>query len=432
MHEARVATIPQDALQELAEVVLAEQAFLAALPPPIERDTEQHKISASSHARCRAARTAFMARHGAWLYDQLTVDCTVPLRLAELVRAAAEHTPALFATPAQWAAESGRLQAQKEGWEIEQGIFVQGVLRDARCGAHLVESMLHPLPRSLELLTSFRQSGRAEVGPVHIERRGEVAHLTVCNDAHLNAEDNELAVGLEVCVDLALLDAEVRVGVVRGGVMSHPKYRGRRVFCSGINLKHLYAGRISYIDFLLGREFGYVNKIRHGLRGLAAHDSAGGTTVEKPWIAAVDSFAIGGGLQLMLVFDHVVASRGTHFVLPAANEGIIPGLANLRLPMRAGNRLARDMILRGRVVHAEEPDAALLVDEVVEEAHMEAAITAAAKQMRSDAIVPNRRMLRMAEESLDQFRAYMAEFALEQARRIHAPDVLSRLHARYA
>lgn len=421
---------PHEALRALAAHADSAVGHLAALPPPSARNAEERIAAATTHARARAARSAFMRHHGAWLYGQLTRGATVPLRLAELVNAAAAFAPALFATPQQWAEELSRPQADKEGWEIDQAVFLQGVLRDPRCGGHLVESMLRPMPQSLELLPSFRLTGEARCGPVQVARRGDVAHITVCNDRHLNAEDNELGLGMERCVDLALLDPQVRVAVVRGGVMTHPKYLGRRVFCSGINLKHLRDGRISLVDFLLGREFGYVNKIRHGLRGVQG--ACGEMAVEKPWVAAVDSFAIGGGLQLILAFDHVIASRDAYFVLPAAKEGIVPGSANLRLAARVGNRLARDMILRGRTLHAEEPDAASLADQVAPPAEMDAAIDAAAALLCSEAIPPNRKMLRLAEEPLDQFRAYMAEFALEQAERIHAPDVLARLGSWHA
>ena len=47
---------------------------------------------------------------------------------------------------------------------------------------------------------------------------------------------------------------------------------------------------------------------------------------EKPWIAAVDTFAIGGACQFLLVMDYVIAEQGSYFVLPARKEGIIPGL----------------------------------------------------------------------------------------------------------
>ena len=50
-----------------------------------------------------------------------------------------------------------------------------------------------------------------------------------------------------------------------------------------------------------------------------------GSTIEKPWIAAVDGFAIGGGCQHLLVMDYVLAASDAYMTLPARKEGIIPG-----------------------------------------------------------------------------------------------------------
>src|SRR5262249_62248921 len=95
---------------------------------------------------------------------------------------------------------------------------------------------------------------------------------------------------------------------------------------------------------------------------------------EKPWVAAVDGFAIGGGTQLLLVLDHVIAAADAYFSLPAAKEGIIPGVANFRLARVAGARLSRQVILLGRRIRATEPAARLLVDEVVEPEEVDAAV----------------------------------------------------------
>ena len=66
-------------------------------------------------------------------------------------------------------------------------------------------------------------------------------------------------------------------------------------------------------------------------------------------------FAVGGACQLLHVMDHVIATRGSRLFLPARNEGIIPGAANLRLPRFVGDRAARQAILSGREWVAGEP-----------------------------------------------------------------------------
>jgi thioesterase DpgC len=235
---------------------------------------------------------------------------------------------------------------------------------------------------------------------------------------------------METAVDLALLDDGVRVCVLRGDVMSHPRYVGRRVFSAGINLKALHAGQISFIDFLLRRELGYINKMARGLLDNEAVEVCDRgrfkKTKEKPWIAAVDSFAIGGGAQILLVMDRVIAADDSYFSLPAAQEGIVPGFSALRLTRFMGNRKSRQVILGGRKIWAHESDAKLLFDEVVRSAELDAAVERNVQELSSPAVVANRHMLNLAEEPLDMFLQYAAEFALIQAERLYSQDVLNK------
>ncbi len=95
-------------------------------------------------------------------------------------------------------------------------------------------------------------------------------------------------------------------------------------------------------------------------------------TTEKLWIAAVETYAIGGACQLLHVVDHVIAERGARLFLPARKEGIIPGASNLRLPRAVGERLARQAILSGREFVAGTREGDLLVDETVEAEEVDA------------------------------------------------------------
>jgi (3,5-dihydroxyphenyl)acetyl-CoA 1,2-dioxygenase len=214
--------------------------------------------------------------------------------------------------------------------------------------------------------------------------------------------------------------------------MTHPRHAGRRVFCAGINLKSLQRGEISFVNFLLRRELGYINKMIRGLHLEADATNAGrhasaAQTSEKPWIAVVDGFAIGGGAQLLLAFDHVVASADSYIWLPAAKEGIIPGFANLRLSRAVGSRMARQMIIGGRKLLASEAEAGLLVDQVVGARDIEAAVETQVGVLSAPAVVANRHMLHIAEEPVDLFLRYAAEFALAQAERLYSEDLLTNL-----
>ena len=88
--------------------------------------------------------------------------------------------------------------------------------------------------------------------------------MTHGNKAFLNAEDDDAMAAMETAVDLVLLDDRIQVGVLRGGVLQHPKYPGKRIFNAGINLTHLYYGQISFVEFIIERELGLLNKIYRG------------------------------------------------------------------------------------------------------------------------------------------------------------------------
>ena len=422
------ATVPRHLATDrvrLADAAAHTERLLAALPPPRRRTPTQRAAAAEAHDAARGVRARFLEAYADQVYDELTGHRSRYLRVDELAEAAAYAYPGLVPTPEQLAGERSRPQAEKEGREIDQGIFLRAVLRAERSGRHLMAAMLRPTPRALRLLPEFRRTGVLETEAVRVERRDGVARLTLCRQECLNAEDERQVDDLETAVDLALLDPATRVGLVRGAEMNHPRYRGRRVFSAGINLKRLSAGEITLTGFLLRRELGYLHKLVRGL-----HDDRPGRwspPVQKPWMAAVDTFAIGGGAQLLLVFDHVLAASDAYLSLPAAQEGIIPGAANLRLGRFTGARLARQVILGGRRIMATEPEARLLVDEVVAPQELDEAVERGLDRLRGDAVVANRRLINLAEEPLDDLRLYLAEFALEQALRIHAADVIDKV-----
>ncbi|GIG88783.1 (3,5-dihydroxyphenyl)acetyl-CoA 1,2-dioxygenase DpgC [Plantactinospora endophytica] len=405
----------------------ADDARLAELPANPDRTPAQQQAADGLHRSSRSLRSRFMAAHAPAVHAELTEGGTGWLRIAELAEAATDRFPGLVPTKEQLAQERTHRQAHKEAREIDQAIFLHGLLGVPAVGRHVVDAMRQPTPRALALLDDFRRSGVAEFATVRLERDGDIGRVTLCNAHCLNAEDDQLTADLETAVDLVLLDDGIRAGLLRGTTMTHPRYAGRRVFSAGINLKHLHEGKISYIDFLLDRELGYLSKIVRGL-----WTGADGGWAEKPWAAAVDTFAIGGGMQVLLACDQVVAGADAYFTLPAAQEGIVPGLANLRLGRWVGARLARDIILTGRRLHAVEPEARLLCAEIVDPDEVGAAADRAAARLTAPAVVANRHMLNLADEPVDVFRTFVAEFALVQGDRLYSPDVLAKVGARWS
>ena len=230
--------------------------------------------------------------------------------------------------------------------------------------------------------------------------------------------------------DLALLDDRIEVCVLRGGPVDHPKYAGRRIFNSGINLTHLYYGQIAFADFIPERELGLLNKIYRGHWRSESYSEQFEDYVEKPWLAAVESHAIGGGCQLLCVMDRVVAVHGSYFNLPASKEGFIPGSANLRLPRLVGIQLARQGIFFERKFRADTPKGQMICDETVDYAQMDKAIEENTAQMVRagfTSTISNRKALRVGQEPLSVYRRYMATYSRQQALCFYDPKLIHNL-----
>jgi (3,5-dihydroxyphenyl)acetyl-CoA 1,2-dioxygenase len=404
--------------------------LLDDLPSKERRTGNQQRQAADVLQAARDARKAFLRAHAATLYGRLTNDLTRSLRVDELAYAAATEVPGLCPTRAQVERELALIQKNKESHEVDQGLLFNYILGDQRCGTHLCHAMLLPRPEATSKLVAYTRDGSLDLGTATIERRGAVSVVSIKNPRYLNAEDDTTVDPVEIAVDLAMLDPATTVAVLRGGKIDKGKYAGQAVFCTGINLTHLYNGKVSYLWYLV-REMGFINKIfrGHALPGEPA-DEIYGDTHEKPWVAAVDKFAIGGGCQYLLAIDYIVAGRDAYLTLPARKEGIIPGVANMRLPRFVGDRIARQAIMSERRIECDSPEGRMICDEIVDADKIEAAVMDAAARLANSGVVSassNRKAFRIAHESLDQFRTYMAVYAREQAYCHFSPALISNL-----
>lgn len=393
-------------------------------------DAGRSEVSALKVA-ARRIKERFFRLHAAAIYDEVTNNGARFLRVSELLEAAAASYPALLPNRAQLDAERAlKKQSAKVGYELDQGLFLGQVLADKERGMHLIHAMLRPKREALDRLAEFRRSGSIDFGLAKAERKGKVGHVTLTNNKFLNAEDNLATAALETAVDLVLLDDAIEVGVLRGGPVQHPKHAGRRVFNAGINLTHLYYGQIAFAEFLMERELGYLHKMYRGHWRSESYEEEYEDYVEKPWIAAVESFAIGGGCQLLCVMDRVLAEPGSYFNLPASKEGFIPGAANLRFPRIVGIQLTRDGLFFERKFEAETREGRLIADEIVPAGEMDAAIERNATQLMRAGMtsaVANRKALRVAQEPLSDFRRYFATYARQQSLCLYDPKLLENL-----
>ena len=185
-------------------------------------------------------------------------------------------------------------------------------------------------------------------------------------------------------------DAEARVVVLTGS--------GEKAFVAGADIKYM-----SGLEVEEAKEWGALG---HEAGGLLE-------TMPKPTIAAINGFALGGGCELALACDLRYASSGARLGQPEINLGIIPGWGGTqRLARACGLGVAKDLILTGRLVAAEEALALGLVngvhDPVLEKAIKVASLLAskspialvAAKRALNDALQGDhaRNLEREAEE----------------------------------
>jgi thioesterase DpgC len=290
--------------------------------------------------------------------------------------------------------------------------------------------MLRIKPESLERGREFILNDIVDFGPARVERHGKAAVVTITNPRFLNAEDEDTLDDSETAADIAIFDPMSEICVLRGGVVEHPKYKGRNIFSAGINLTQLYRGKIPFLWYIR-RDMGIVNKMLRGVSlGIRSPDEMTGGTCEKPWVAGVDVFAIGGGCQYLLAMDYVVAGSDAYMTLPARKEGIIPGAANLRLPRFVGPRLARQAIMMGRRFECDSPEGRMICDEVVPPGKVDATIARVVEDFTGSGMVSaagNRRAFRVGEEPLDMFRRYMAVYCREQAYCHFSPALIANL-----
>lgn len=141
-----------------------------------------------------------------------------------------------------------------------------------------------------------------------------------------NAANRALAEGVAKAVDEFETRDDLRVAIITGA---------GGTFCSGMDLKAFLKGEVGRID---GR----------GFAGLTEAPPS------KPLIAAVEGYAVGGGFELALACDLIVASRDARFGLPEVKRGLVANAGGLlRLPRQMPLRLANELVLTGDMVSAE-------------------------------------------------------------------------------
>ncbi|MCM3764348.1 crotonase/enoyl-CoA hydratase family protein [Neobacillus niacini] len=175
-----------------------------------------------------------------------------------------------------------------------------------------------------------------------VEKIDRIAVITFNRPEALNAVSSRLWLETGTALKEFNEDPDLWVAIITGA--------GDRAFSAGADLKEIGSGGFSTTEEM--QEWGFAGIVRHH--------------ISKPVIAAVNGFALGGGTEIALACDLIVASDRASFGLPEVKRGLIAGAGGLlRLPRQIPLKVAMHAILTGKPITAEEAKQWGLVNEVV-------------------------------------------------------------------
>lgn len=188
-----------------------------------------------------------------------------------------------------------------------------------------------------------------------VETRGKVGLVTLNRPKALNALNSQVLKDVLAALQAFEADPEIGAIVLTGS---------EKAFAAGADIKEMQAK--SYIDV-------YMEDFFAGWEAL--------TRIRKPIIAAVSGYALGGGCELAMMCDFIIAGDNAKFGQPEITLGVMPGMGgSQRLTRFVGKSKAMDMCLTGRMMDAAEAERTGLVSRVVPPAEVvEEALKAAAK-----------------------------------------------------
>ena len=176
-----------------------------------------------------------------------------------------------------------------------------------------------------------------------VEQRGAVTLITLNRPKALNALNSDVLADLTDAFAAYEADDGQRCAILTGS--------GDKAFAAGADIKEMFDKAAA--DFYLEDFF-------------AKWTSDIVKAVRKPWIAAVNGFALGGGCELAMMADFIIASDKAKFGQPEINLGVAPGMGgSQRLTRAIGKSKAMEMCLTGRMMDAEEGERSGLVARVV-------------------------------------------------------------------
>ena len=221
-----------------------------------------------------------------------------------------------------------------------------------------------------------------------VSKEGNVGILHLNRPKVLNALNSELMVELVSALEELDKDQSVHSMILTGG---------EDVFAAGADLREMVEA--TPVDLVLGRRFELWDRIRK---------------ISKPIIAAVSGYCLGGGNELAMNCDIIIASETAIFGQPEVNVGIMPGAGGTqRLTRAVGKYKAMEMILTGKPISAEEAWRAGLVNRVVPKESLMDEAMKIANEIASKPTIS----VRAAKEAISKAQDTTMEVGLEFERR---------------
>jgi enoyl-CoA hydratase/carnithine racemase len=238
--------------------------------------------------------------------------------------------------------------------------------------------------------------------PVLFEQTGPVARLTLNRPQVLNAMDTDAHEALSACLDRCEQDDDIRIVVLTGA--------GERAFSAGRDLKAMATE-----DRLSGPARAELDARWARIRRLTdRHD------FNKPLIARINGMALGGGFELALACDVVIAVDSATFALPEPKRGLIPFAGGVhRLPRQIPLKVAMGYLLTGRPMSSERAYALGLVNAVVPQALLDVEVDSWINDMLACAPLALRSIKQCVLQGVGRElqSAMTAEYPLEVSRR---------------
>jgi len=174
---------------------------------------------------------------------------------------------------------------------------------------------------------------------IEVVKNGEILEVTI-NRPKANAIDAATSREMSAVFESFMKDSQLRVAILTGA--------GMRFFSAGWDLTAASEGEAFESDYGVGG-FGGICELKYR---------------PKPVIVAVNGMAVGGGFEIALAADLIVAAEHAEFFLPEANLGLIADNATIRLPKIVPPNIAREMLISGRRMSATEAQSWGIVNQV--------------------------------------------------------------------